>query len=186
MKSLARFLIESGTMQNPKIMKQTLVKEEHLAIVYQQCSKIMKNAGSNRQYTRDDLVCAGMEALAMAEKTYDPARSIPFEAYAATRVRFALLNEIKLFQRHSYMELKAEYCDTPDSEPLYDVIDRDYFLMKLIDNLPAVEQRMVIGRYGVFGNDELKLRELGDIMSVSHQAVDKRVKHIVAKLGKCA
>ena len=160
--------------------------EKHLAIIEKQISKIMRSSQKSGQFTIDDLRCAGMEALALANNTYDPARSIPFEAYAAIMVRFALLNEIKLFQRHSYMELKAEYYDTPDSESLYDVIDRDYFLMKLIDNLPAEEQRMVIGRSGVFGNDELKLRELGDIMSVSHQAVDKRIKHIVAKLGKCA
>src|SRR5690242_16906343 len=41
--------------------------------------------------SRDDLASAGMAALAAAAKGFDPARGTPFTAFAATRIRGALL-----------------------------------------------------------------------------------------------
>jgi RNA polymerase sigma factor FliA len=45
--------------------------------------------------SRDDLVSAGMAALAAAAKSYDPARGIPFRNFATTRIRGALLDELR-------------------------------------------------------------------------------------------
>jgi len=45
--------------------------------------------------SRDDLVSAGMAALAAAAKGYDPRRGIPFRNFAATRIRGALLDELR-------------------------------------------------------------------------------------------
>jgi RNA polymerase sigma factor FliA len=45
--------------------------------------------------SRDDLVSAGMAALATAAKGYDPERGIPFRNFAATRIRGALLDELR-------------------------------------------------------------------------------------------
>ena len=45
--------------------------------------------------SRDDLVSAGMAALATAAKGYDPGRGIPFRNFAATRIRGALLDELR-------------------------------------------------------------------------------------------
>jgi RNA polymerase sigma factor for flagellar operon FliA len=42
---------------------------------------------------RDDLVSAGMAALAMAARTYDESRGVPFGRYAARRISGALLDE---------------------------------------------------------------------------------------------
>jgi len=45
--------------------------------------------------SRDDLTSAGLTALVLAGKAYEPARGVPFDRYAATRIRGALLDELR-------------------------------------------------------------------------------------------
>ncbi len=44
---------------------------------------------------REDLMSAGLLALAQAARSFDPARGVKFTSYAATRVRGALLDELR-------------------------------------------------------------------------------------------
>src|SRR5690349_21597917 len=45
--------------------------------------------------SREDLVSAGMAALAMAAKGFDPQRGTPFGSFATARIRGALLDELR-------------------------------------------------------------------------------------------
>jgi RNA polymerase sigma factor for flagellar operon FliA len=45
--------------------------------------------------SRDDLTSAGLAALVSASKSFDPERGVPFARYAATRVRGAVLDELR-------------------------------------------------------------------------------------------
>lgn len=45
--------------------------------------------------SRDDLTSAGLTALVVAAKAFDPARGVSFSSYAATRVRGAILDELR-------------------------------------------------------------------------------------------
>ncbi|GAA1561676.1 hypothetical protein GCM10009827_098840 [Dactylosporangium maewongense] len=45
--------------------------------------------------SREDLISAGMAALAHAAKGFDPSRGIPFGSFATTRIRGALLDELR-------------------------------------------------------------------------------------------
>ncbi|WP_036488695.1 sigma-70 family RNA polymerase sigma factor [Nocardioides sp. Iso805N] len=45
--------------------------------------------------SRDDLTSAGLTALVQAAQAYDAERGVPFERYAATRVRGAILDELR-------------------------------------------------------------------------------------------
>lgn len=45
--------------------------------------------------SREDLVSAGMAALAGAAKGFDPSRGTPFGSFASTRIRGALLDELR-------------------------------------------------------------------------------------------
>jgi RNA polymerase sigma factor for flagellar operon FliA len=45
--------------------------------------------------SREDLVSAGMAALATAAKAYDPSRGIPFGSFATNRIRGAVLDELR-------------------------------------------------------------------------------------------
>lgn len=44
---------------------------------------------------RDDLTSAGMAALLQAARAYDPGRGVPFNRYASTRIRGAMLDELR-------------------------------------------------------------------------------------------
>jgi RNA polymerase sigma factor for flagellar operon FliA len=44
---------------------------------------------------RDDLTSAGLTALVQAAQAYDGSRGVPFERYAATRIRGAVLDELR-------------------------------------------------------------------------------------------
>jgi RNA polymerase sigma factor for flagellar operon FliA len=48
-----------------------------------------------RHVGRDDLVSAGMVGLAQAARSYQPERGIPFGRFANTRIRGALLDELR-------------------------------------------------------------------------------------------
>ena len=48
-----------------------------------------------RHVGRDDLVSAGMVGLAQAARSFDPDRGIPFGRFAGTRIRGALLDELR-------------------------------------------------------------------------------------------
>ena len=45
--------------------------------------------------TRSDLVSAGMLGLAQAARSFDPERGIAFDRFASTRIRGALLDELR-------------------------------------------------------------------------------------------
>lgn len=45
--------------------------------------------------SRDDLTSAGLTALVLAARAYDAERGVPFDRYAATRIRGALLDELR-------------------------------------------------------------------------------------------
>lgn len=45
--------------------------------------------------SRDDLTSAGLTALVQAAQAFDSSRGVPFERYAATRIRGAILDELR-------------------------------------------------------------------------------------------
>ncbi|HZQ83888.1 MAG TPA: sigma-70 family RNA polymerase sigma factor [Acidimicrobiales bacterium] len=66
---------------------------QHLDLVQKMVSQITTRVPSHVR--RDDLVSAGMAGLVLAARHFDPARGVPFERYAATRVRGALIDELR-------------------------------------------------------------------------------------------
>ena len=67
--------------------------DENLPLVQYVVSEIAHRIPSH--VSRNDLVSAGMLGLAQAARTYDPARGIAFDRFASTRIRGALLDELR-------------------------------------------------------------------------------------------
>lgn len=65
----------------------------HLPLVYYAVAETA--ARVPRHVGRDDLVSAGMAGLAQAARNFDPARGIPFGRFASTRIRGALIDELR-------------------------------------------------------------------------------------------
>lgn len=82
----------------PPVAARTPAEEEalvrdHLPLVRRavadMCSRMPRHA------PRDDLAAAGMLGLAQAARNYDDSRGVPFHRYAATRIKGALLDELR-------------------------------------------------------------------------------------------
>jgi len=72
--------------------EERLVRE-HLPLVQYVVSEIAHRIPSH--VSRSDLVSAGMLGLAQAARNYDPDRGIAFDRFASTRIRGALLDELR-------------------------------------------------------------------------------------------
>ena len=66
---------------------------EHLALVQYVVSEIVHRVPNH--VSRNDLVSAGMLGLAQAARSFDAARGIAFDRFASTRIRGALLDELR-------------------------------------------------------------------------------------------
>src|SRR5881394_206472 len=78
-------------VDRPKL-EEDLVRE-HLPLVHYAVADMANKVP--RHVSRDDLVSAGMAGLAQAARSFDPERGITFERYASTRIRGALLDELR-------------------------------------------------------------------------------------------
>jgi RNA polymerase sigma factor for flagellar operon FliA len=65
----------------------------HLPLVHYAVAEIANRVP--RHVSRDDLTSAGMAGLAQAARSFDPARAISFPRFAATRIRGAILDELR-------------------------------------------------------------------------------------------
>lgn len=74
------------------IAEEGLVRE-HLPLVGYLVTDMSRRLP--RHVSRDDLTSAGMAALALAARGFDPERGVPFNRYASTRIRGALLDELR-------------------------------------------------------------------------------------------
>ena len=67
--------------------------EQHIPVVHHEVARILPRLP--RQVARDDLVSAGLAALAAAAQSFDPTLGVPFARFAARRIQGALLDELR-------------------------------------------------------------------------------------------
>ena len=72
--------------------EEQLVRE-HLPLVQYVVSEVAHRVPNH--VSRSDLVSAGMLGLAQAARSFDPGRGIAFDRFASTRIRGALLDELR-------------------------------------------------------------------------------------------
>ena len=78
--------------QDARTTEETLVKD-HLPLVHYAVAEIAHRIPSH--VSRADLVSAAMLGLAQAARSFDPERGIAFDRFASTRIRGALLDELR-------------------------------------------------------------------------------------------
>ncbi|MFC5494261.1 FliA/WhiG family RNA polymerase sigma factor [Nocardioides caricicola] len=66
---------------------------QHMALVGHIVRETMSRVPSH--VDRDDLTSAGLTALVQAANAYDPERGVPFNRYAATRIRGAIVDDLR-------------------------------------------------------------------------------------------
>lgn len=90
---------------SPEVTERFHAELELVTII---ASQVARSLGRGVEF--DDLVSAGREGLLDAARRYDPARGIPFRAYANFRVRGAVLDGIRQMSalpRRAYERLAA-------------------------------------------------------------------------------
>jgi RNA polymerase sigma factor for flagellar operon FliA len=131
---------------------------------------------------RDDAASAAMIGLISAVDRFDPSRGVPFEAYAALRIRGAVVDEIRHVDERGRADRRPQSAELAVSLDVlldtgkhqgpavddgfterYEQEDLKTRIQDALGRLPA-RQREVIARY--YG-DELTLRETGAKMGVS-------------------
>ncbi len=131
---------------------------------------------------RDDVASAAMIGLIGAVDRFDPRRGVPFEAYAALRIRGAVVDELRRVDERGRADRRTEGTEPAVSLDVlmekgthhgpvvddgfserFDHEDLQTRVQDALGRLPA-RQREVIARY--YG-DELTLREAGAKMGVS-------------------
>jgi RNA polymerase sigma factor for flagellar operon FliA len=149
-----------------------------LAIGIARCMRIPQASLADR----DDLASAAMIGLIGAVDRFDPRRGVPFEAYAALRIRGAVVDELRRVDERGRADRRSEETEVAVSLDVllekgmhqgpavddgfnerYDQEDLRTRVQNALGRLPA-RQREVIKRY--YG-DELTLRETGAKMGVS-------------------
>src|ERR1700674_1183627 len=80
---------------SPEAPSEEALVRDHLDLVRRMVTQTTNRLPSH--VSRDDLLSAGMAGLLLAARHLEPARGVPFERYAATRIRGALLDELRSF-----------------------------------------------------------------------------------------
>jgi RNA polymerase sigma factor for flagellar operon FliA len=84
-------VIATATATTPRQLDDLV--RTHLPLVGHHVRELLSRVPGH--VSREDLVSAGMAALATAAKAYDPARGISFGGFASVRIRGALLDELR-------------------------------------------------------------------------------------------
>lgn len=82
-----------GMRENTEIEERDALITSSIPVVTHIVRETMGRVPSH--VNRDDLTSAGLAALVQASKSFDASRGVPFARYAATRVRGAVLDELR-------------------------------------------------------------------------------------------
>jgi RNA polymerase sigma factor FliA len=84
---------QQATIDIEQATEEDRLVREHLPLVQYVVSEVAHRVPSH--VSRSDLVSAGMLGLAQAARSFDPERGIAFDRFASTRIRGALLDELR-------------------------------------------------------------------------------------------
>ena len=180
------------------VNNNTLV-DEHVGLVSKMARQLMKKNANCDWLTEDDLIGAGHEALVKASHTYDAKHNASFKTYASTCIKNAMLAEIrnmfpiKVYDSHLRTGLvRSDETDgTAELHELAELLGRRDFeqrrltetVMELMSHLSPDERWLIRCYYG-FDGDAMTLQGIADLLSVSPQAVHKRLTRVHDKLRR--
>ena len=96
------------------VVAQNRLVEENLPLIGYHVSEVLRRVPAH--VDREELASAGAEALVRAARAFDPTLGVPFARYAATRIRGALIDELRSMDwisRGARSRVRA-YSDTVD------------------------------------------------------------------------
>ena len=180
-------------------MENNMLVETHIDLVSMMAKQLMKKNANCDWLTEDDLLGAGFEALVAAARTYDAERNASFKTYATTCIKNAMVAEIRnMFPvKLNDKQLNKSLVRKDKAEGYAEV----YELAKLLEHWEweqrklqetvaealgwlTPDERWLIRCYYGFDGDAMTLQGIADLLSVSPQAVHKRMKRVHDKLRR--
>ncbi len=173
--------------------------ETHIGLVGRLAKQLMKKNENCDWLTEDDLVGAGYEALVAAARAYDASREASFKTYATTCIKNAMVAEIrnmfpvKLNEKQGKKSLVRNDETEGDAEvyELAKLLEHwEWEQRKLQETVAEVlgrltpDERWLIRCYYGFDGESMTLQGIADLLTVSPQAVHKRLTRVHDKLRK--
>lgn len=178
---------------------ENMLVETHIDLVNRMAKQLMKKNETCNWLTEDDLVGAGQEALVAAARTYDASREASFKTYATTCIKNAMLAEIRnMFPVKVHDKtLKTSLIRNDEAEGDAEVHElvrllgswereqrkQQELVADILSRLTPDERWLVRCYYG-FDGESMTLQGIANLLSVSPQAVHKRLKHVHDKLRR--
>lgn len=165
-------------------MNNYYLAEKNLHLVSRQRESLLRKNWNNYRLQANDLTDAGYAALLDACEHYNDSMGIPFEHYASRIIHRTMIKHIHEIAPNNIASLDEAIswdrscCDWR--------LENEYLLELLkeaMNTLTPEERQLVESRFG-FDNKPMKLRELGEKMNISLQAVDRKLKRIYDKLHR--
>ena len=180
-------------------MENTMLVKTHLGLVSQMAKYLMKMNEHCDWMTEDDLTGAGYEALVAAARAFDASREASFKTYATTCIKNAMVAEIrnmfpvKLNDKLTKKRLVRN--DEPEGDAEVDELARllehwEWEQRKQHETVAEAmsgltpDERWLIRCYYGFDSDPMTLQDIAGLLSVSPQAVHKRMKRVHDKLRR--
>ena len=185
---------------------QDYLVEAHLSLVERLACNVMYNFKNSYTLCLEDLISAGEEVLVIASRTFNPAKGVPFAAYARTAIENAMRSELRrLLPVNLKSAWKTDFVSFNDSKAFDDSVfnsdESEYPSSKLNEGLDwltnwddeeqyqqerlnnfikrlSPEDRDIVESYYGFNSDPLTFKQLGEQHNVSLQAVNKKEKRI--------
>lgn len=139
--------MKTATIDRQRKQYEEELVREHLPLVGYVVAEVANRVPGH--VSRNDLVSAGMLGLAQAARSFDPERGIAFDRFASTRIRGALLDELRgrdwasrsvraraRTMQHATEELTARLGRTPTTDEVAQVLGLDSeSVHKLVDDV---------------------------------------------------
>ena len=180
-------------------MENNMLVKTHLGLVNGMAKSLMKKNAHRDWLTEDDLLGAGYEALNAAARNYDPSREVLFKTYATTCIRNAMVAEIRTMfpVRINDIQTKKSLVRNGEAEGDAEVYEQARLLehweweqrkqqetvADILGRLTPDERWLIRSYYG-FDDDAMTLQGIADLLSVTPQAVHKRLTRVHDKLRK--
>jgi len=161
---------------------------------------LFANKYCNNVIPREDLQSICNEALIRAIHQFDYVnRPIEgFSSYIATAIEREISTQFKINNRHSHVmsfnqpiyedkdgnSIKLEDTIDSGSEKELENKNNQYVVQELLTNLTSKERQAIILRYGLDGNGEKTLEEVGQILGYTRQGIYFLEKKALVKMKK--
>lgn len=113
---------------------------QNLGLVYDLARRLSRTAGTGPE--RSDLVSAGVIGLIQAARAFDPTRGLAFSTMAVTRIRGAMLDEMRKWDRAPRSVRQRERIIKESKQALRLRLERDPSILELADHMSLPAERL--------------------------------------------